>query len=46
MNNLARMYEEGLGVTRDLDEALRWYRQAADKGHEGARKSVVRLSGN
>ena len=26
-------YDESLGVTQDYDEAMRWYRRAADSGH-------------
>ncbi|RYF00508.1 MAG: sel1 repeat family protein [Oxalobacteraceae bacterium] len=29
---LGRRYERGEGVTADLEEALRWYRKAADQG--------------
>jgi hypothetical protein len=29
---IARMYEEGLGVEQDLMEAVRWYRLAAEQG--------------
>jgi TPR repeat protein len=30
--NLARMYDEGLGVPKDDVEAVNWYRKAADQG--------------
>ena len=30
MTNLGYCFENGLGVTRDFNEALRWYRKAAD----------------
>jgi len=31
--DLARVYFEGNGVTKDHAEALRWYRKAAEQGH-------------
>lgn len=36
MYNLARMQNEGLGGQRDTDNALKWYAQAADEGHDKA----------
>jgi TPR repeat protein len=33
---LALMYEQGHGVPENKDEALRWYRKAADQGHADA----------
>jgi len=36
------MYEQGLGVTKDLNAALEWYKKAADKGSvEAAHKLSV-----
>jgi hypothetical protein len=32
MNNLGVLYKTGLGVTKDLAEAVKWYRKAADAG--------------
>lgn len=33
---LAARFEDGNGVEQDLDQALRWYRRAADQGHPPA----------
>ena len=33
---LGRMYEEGLGVTQDYREAVKWYLKAAEKGNAQA----------
>jgi len=33
LNNLGKMYENGLGVAKDEAEAVRLYRQAAEKGN-------------
>ena len=38
---LGQIYEQGLGVAKDPDMALKWYRLAADQGH---RQSLVKLS--
>jgi hypothetical protein len=35
--DLARMYFEGKGVTKDYAQALQWYRKAAEQGHIKAR---------
>jgi TPR repeat protein len=32
-HSLGQMYERAQGVDRDLEEALRWYRRAAEQGH-------------
>nr|WP_289113933.1 tetratricopeptide repeat-containing serine protease family protein [uncultured Halomonas sp.] len=37
---LGSMYEYGWGVTKDLKEAVRWYRKAAEQGHSYAQSSV------
>lgn len=42
-NNLAWMYELGLGVERDKDEAVLWYRKAAAQGFALARENLKRL---
>ncbi|MGA0344321.1 MAG: tetratricopeptide repeat protein, partial [Arenicellales bacterium] len=34
-------YYEGNGVNRDLDEALAWFRKAADSGHPTAMFNLV-----
>jgi len=38
---LAQMYEEGKGVMKDQENALRWYRRAADQGHDGAKQILA-----
>ena len=40
---LASMYAQGHGVTRDQDTAINWARKAADQGHEEAHFSVGRV---
>lgn len=35
-NNIGVMYENGKGVSQDVDEAIRWYRLAAAQGYAGA----------
>jgi TPR repeat protein len=45
MRNLGRLYAEGKGVTKDLDEARKWYARAAAKGDESAKKKLHELSG-
>ena len=36
MNDIAIMYESGLGVTRNYDKSLYWRRLAAEKGNNAA----------
>lgn len=43
MNNLGSMYEGGNGVAKNLDEAKKWYEQAAALGNEDARANVERV---
>ena len=38
--NLALAYENGNGMTKDLSEAVKWYRKAAEQGHAGAQKKL------
>ena len=33
---LGRLYEHGDGVAKDVEQAFRWYRKAADQGDEEA----------
>ncbi len=40
---LGDMYEKGLGVARSVEEALVWYRRAAEKGDKSAEQAVQRL---
>jgi hypothetical protein len=44
-NALGRMYENGIGVSRDLVRALEYYKRAASKGHPDAKAALVRLEG-
>ncbi|KAF9160034.1 hypothetical protein DFQ26_005934 [Actinomortierella ambigua] len=39
-HDLARMYERGRGITMDKIEAVRWYKKAADQGHEDAQERM------
>ena len=34
MDNIGTMYEEGLGVPKDLDEARKWHLRAAEGAPE------------
>lgn len=43
MNNLGSMYERGNGVAKNLEEARRWYEQAAKLGNEDAKANVERV---
>jgi TPR repeat protein len=36
MYDLGRLYEAGLGVDKDVKEAVRWYRRAASLGYRTA----------
>jgi TPR repeat protein len=42
--NLGDMYARGLGVRQDLEEAKRWYRKAAEQGHERACTALEELN--
>jgi TPR repeat protein len=37
---LGALFEEGVGVGRNMDEALIWYKKAADQGDERARVRI------
>lgn len=39
---LARIYDEGRGLSRDMDEAIRWYTVAADAGEVRAIRRLTR----
>lgn len=41
--SMGTVYEEGLGVSPNLQEAARWYRKAADQGHYVARSALERI---
>ena len=34
------MYENGIGVKKDNDEAVKWYREAAEQGHADAQYNL------
>jgi uncharacterized protein len=40
MNNLGKMYAEGLGTTVDYEEAVKWYRRAAEFGEARAQYNL------
>lgn len=44
MNNLAYMYERGIGVSKDHSKALRLYKQAAALGNKDASANMQRLA--
>lgn len=46
MNTLGAAYEEGLGVPKNPQAALDWYRKAADRGSEEARAKLKKLKTN
>jgi len=41
---VARMYENGWGITKNNDEAIKWYKKAAKQGHNIA-KTILRSKG-
>jgi len=38
------MYESGRGVEKDEEEAVKWYRKAAEQGYEPAKAALKKLS--
>ena len=42
--DLGVMYEKGLGVAQDRDEAIAWYRKAAAQGNTEAQLALKRLN--
>ncbi|KAG0221303.1 hypothetical protein BGW41_006953 [Actinomortierella wolfii] len=38
--NLGLVYEKGLGVPKDIDQAVAWYRRAAAQNHENAEERL------
>lgn len=43
MRFLGTCYANGLGVSRDLDEAKRWFRKAAEAGSQAAKEELANL---
>ena len=41
--NLGYLYESGRGVSQDYNEAAKWYRKAAEQGHEKAIRNLQLL---
>lgn len=39
-NEVARYYQNGIGVAKDNAEAVRWYKKAADKGNANAQDNL------
>ena len=39
-NNMGVLYANGQGVDKDLVEAVRWYRKAAEQGHAQAQTNL------
>lgn len=44
VNNLGVMYEDGIGVEENTEQALRYYRRAAELGSKEASANLVRLT--
>jgi TPR repeat protein len=41
--NLGGMYQDGLGVSQDDEEAVNWYRKAAEQGHKVAKLRLDKM---
>jgi len=41
--NVGKSYEDGFGVSQDLNEAIKWYKKAAEKGDKEAKEKVKEL---
>ena len=41
--NLAVMYENGTGLKKNREEAIKWYLKAAEQGHESAKTRLLKL---
>ena len=39
------MYQEGIGVSKDLSEAVKWYQKAAKQGEKTAQENLKKLEG-
>ena len=46
MYMIGLIYENGYGVAKNLATASAWYLEAANMGHDGARRAYERLSGS
>ena len=44
--NLGLMYQMGLGVPKDEETALRWFRESAAQGYEDAKTILKELGEN
>src|SRR5205823_11905543 len=42
-NNLAGLYRDGVGVGRDINEALKWYRLAAERGERTSYSNLMHV---
>lgn len=45
MYQIGLFYERGLGVSKDLQQARYWYRQAEENGNVIAAEAIVRIDG-
>jgi len=43
MNNLGYCHENGIGVAQNMNEALKWYKEAAKLQSAKARKNIENL---
>lgn len=43
---LANLYEKGYGIDKNYPEALRWYRKAAQQGHQSAQDALTKKGEN
>ncbi|PKC70958.1 hypothetical protein RhiirA1_413699 [Rhizophagus irregularis] len=44
MCNLGFMYRSGEGTNKDINKAIYWYKESAEKGNQDAQKSLEKLS--
>ena len=44
MDAIASFYEYGKGVERNIEEAIKWYQKASDKGNKHAKTRLSRLA--
>lgn len=45
MYQIGLFYERGLGVSKDLQQARYWYKQAEENGNVIAAEAIVRIDG-